>query len=244
MYLLKDTSLRESASTSATKVAEGKKYIDVKLTELISEEWCKISLDDKEGYVQTANLTSSSLTPNIVNKNRIQKLLLKVNSEMELNKSSNLTLDDYKTIFTGLSNDTNNIFQDNYEVFYNADKNYNINGIFLASIGIHESGWGTSQISKTKKNLFGYGSYDSDPYSSSFEFESYSEGIETVAKSLVKYYLNPAGTKIYDDEVASGKYYNGSTIKDVNIRYASDEEWHTKVYSYMELLYNRLESLL
>ncbi len=47
-------------------------------------------------------------------------------------------------------------------------KKYNINGIFLASIAIHESGWGTSQIANDKNNLFGYGSYDATPYESSF----------------------------------------------------------------------------
>ena len=147
---------------------------------------------------------------------------------------------DYKKIFTGLPNDTNKIFQDNYQVFYNMEKKYNINGLFLASMAIHESGWGTSQIANDKKNLFGYGSYDNTPYESSFEFTDYSEGIETVAKSLVKYYLNPSGTKIYDGETAAGWYYNGPTLSGVNTRYATDQDWHKKVYSYMELLYNRL----
>ena len=84
--------------------------------------------------------------------------------------------------------------------------------------------------------------YDKDntPYESSFEFTDYSEGIETVAKSLVKYYLNPSGTKIYDGETAAGWYYNGPTLSGVNTRYATDQDWHKKVYSYMELLYNRL----
>ena len=54
-------------------------------------------------------------------------------------------------------------------------------------------------------------------------------------------YINPVGTNIYDNEKALATYYNGPTIADVNIRYASDENWHEKVYSYMEMLYNRLE---
>ena len=120
------------------------------------------------------------------------------------------------------------------------DKKYNINGLFLASMAIHESGWGTSQIAKDKKNLFGYGSYDSTPYESSFEFTDYSECIETVAKSLVKYYLNPTGTRIYDGELAAGTYFNGPSLSGINTRYASDQEWHNKVYKYMEQLYNRL----
>ena len=120
------------------------------------------------------------------------------------------------------------------------DKKYNVNGIFLASMAIHESGWGTSQIASDKKNLFGYGSYDETPYESSYDFSDYSEGIETVAKSLANYYLNPSGTKISGGETAAAWYYNGPTLEGVNTRYASDKEWHKKVYSYMELLYNRL----
>lgn len=240
MYLVKDCILKETVDDSSKDIAEIKKYLDVKLLELPSEEWCKVSFDGIEGYLKTSDLTSSYTTPNAVEKNRIQRILLKVNIDMELNKSSGLTLNDYKKIFTNLPNDTRNIFEDNYQVFYNAEKKYNINGIFLASIAIHESSWGSSQISQDKNNLFGYGSYDNTPYESSFEFDSYAEGIETVAKSLVKYYLNPVGTKIYDEETAAGWYFNGPTLIGVNTRYASDKEWYTKVYSYMDLLYNRL----
>lgn len=240
MYLATTTKLKESADDSSKDVAEIKESLDVKLLELPSEEWCKVSFDNVEGYLKTSNLTSSYTTPNIIEKNRIQRILIKVNINMELNKPSGLTLNDYKKIFTGISSDTNKIFQNNYAVFYNMEKKYNINGIFLASMAIHESGWGTSQIASDKKNLFGYGSYDETPYESSYDFSDYSEGIETVAKSLAKYYLNPAGTKISGGETAAAWYYNGPTLEGVNTRYASDKEWHKKVYSYMELLYNKL----
>lgn len=242
MYLVNSDTLKGSPEDTANAVADVKKSLDVKLLELPSEDWCKVSFDGVEGYIKTSNLTSAYTTPNIVEKNRIQRILLKVNIGMELNRTSGLTLNDYKTIFTGLPNDTNKIFQNNYQAFYNADKQYNINGIFLASIAIHESAWGTSQIAKDKYNLFGYGSYDETPYESSLDFTSYEECIDTVAKSLVKYYLNPSGTKIYDGETAAGWYYNGPTVEGVNTRYASDDEWHEKVYNYMELLYNRLDS--
>ena len=241
IYLVNDGLLKESTDDSSNDVAEIKKSLDVKLIDLPNEEWCRVSFDNIEGYIKTSNLTSTYTTPNIVEKNRIQRILLKVNKDMALNKTSGLTLNDYKKIFSGLPNDTNNIFEDNYTVFYNIEKKYNINGIFLASIAIHESGWGTSQIAKDKHNLFGYGSYDETPYASSFEFETYAECIETVAKSLVKYYINPSGTIIYDGEIASAWYYNGPTLLGVNTRYASDSSWHEKVYNYMEMLYNRLQ---
>lgn len=240
VYLTSTTTLRETPEKEGKELAEIKQNLDVKLLELSSEEWCKVSFDSLEGYLPTSSLTSAYVTPSMPEKNRIQRILLKVNIEMELNKPSGLTLKDYKKIFTGIPNDKNKVFEDNAEVFYNLEKKYNINGIFLASMGIHESAWATSQISIDKKNLFGYGAYDSTPYESSYEFETYAEGIELVAKSLVKYYLNPSGTKIYDGETAAAWYYNGPTLAGVNTRYASDKDWHKKVYSYMEMLYSRL----
>ena len=242
MYLVNDDKLKSEANDTSTDVADVNGSIDVTLLELPSEEWAKVSFDGVEGYIKTSNLTSSTTTPNIIEKNRIQRILLKVNIGMELNKSSGLTLNDYKKIFKNIPNDKNKVFENNYQVFYTMEKKYNINGIFLASIAIHESAWGTSNIANDKNNLFGYGSYDESPYESSLDFDNYAEGIETVAKSLVKYYLNPAGTKIYDGETAEGWYYNGPTVEGVNTRYASDENWHEKVYNYMEMLYNRLDS--
>lgn len=241
IYFVNKGTLKEAADDTSKDVAEVQESLDVKLLELPSEEWCKVSFDGIEGYIKTSNLTSASSTPNIVEKNRIQRILIKVNINMELNKTSGLTLNDYKKIFTNIPNDKNDIFEDNYTVFYNAEKKYNINGIFLAAMAIHESAWGTSQIAQDKNNLFGYGSYDESPYESSYDFNSYQESIETVAKSLVKYYLNPSGTKIYDGETAAAWYYNGPTLQGVNTRYASDKDWYTKVYNYMEMLYNRLK---
>ena len=128
MYFTKATSIRQEADASSSVVADVKQSLDVKLLELPSEDWAKVSFDSIEGYVPTANLTSATSTPNIVEKNRIQRILLKVNIDMELNKPSGLTLNDYKKIFTGLSNDTNKIFENNYQAFYNVEKKYNING--------------------------------------------------------------------------------------------------------------------
>lgn len=240
MYVIEEVVLRKEADSSSEEMYTILKSLDVKLKELSGEEWCKVNYDGLEGYIQCKYLTSSTVTPGIVEANRRQKIKMTLNKDIALNKSTKLTLEDYKKILIGNSSDKNNVLADNAEVFYNMDKTYNMNGVFLASIAIHESGWGTSTISKDKKNLFGYGAYDSSPYASSFSFETYAEGIELVAKALVKYYINEQGTPIYEEEEAKGSYYNGPTVEAVNIRYASDKNWHNKVYSYMEYLYNRL----
>ncbi len=240
MYVTEEVILKSSAEDSAEEIVVILESLDVTLEELKGEDWCKISYDGLEGFVKSKNLTSAKVTPGIIDANRRQKIKMTLSQDMPLNQSTDLTLEDYQKILSGNKSDKNHIISDNAEAFYNVDKNYHMNGIFLASMAIHESAWGTSAISQDKKNLFGYGAYDSSPYQSSFSFETYAEGIDLVARVLVKNYINEAGTPIYDDEVAKASYYNGPTVSAVNTRYASDENWHNKVYSYMEYLYNRL----
>ena len=159
---------------------------------------------------------------------------------MLLNKPSGLTLEQFKKILENDSNDRNNVFTENAEYFYYIEQQYNINGVFVAAVGIHESAWGTSNISKSKKNLFGYGAYDSDPSGSAYNFQSYAEGIDLVARVFMKYYLNPAGTPIYGGETATGTYYEGATLTAINKRYASDKNWANGVFKWMTYLYNKL----
>lgn len=218
-------------------------YIYQHINVIILEEddgWAKISVDGIEGYIKSEYITSEAVTPGIAEKSRIKRLEISLTPDMLLNKPSGLTKDDFKKVLSGIDNDSNKIFENNAEVFFEMEQKYNINGIFLAALGMHESNWGTSTIAQEKKNLFGYGAYDSSAYESSFEFESYEDGIETVAKSLVKNYLNEAGTEIYDGETASGTYYNGATLAGINIRYASDTNWATRIYNIMVSLYENL----
>jgi len=57
---------------------------------------------------------------------------------------------------------------------------------------------------------------------------------------LVKYYLNPKGTPIYNGEIAQGTYFHGATVTGVNTSYASDKRWGEKVYKWMTYFYNKL----
>lgn len=228
MYLIEAGEIRESAKEDAEIVYELNRYLNVKLEDF-DDTWAKIKYKDYEGYIEISKLTSETVTPKILEKNRIAKLQAELSIDMDLSKPSGLTLSDYKTIFKYNTSDKNGIFADNVEVFYNAEQKYQINGIFLAAIGIHESAWGTSTIAKEKYNLFGYRAYDRDPLNSAMSFESYEECINTVAEALQTNYLTETGA-----------YYNGTTVKDVNVRYASDTGWAEKVYAYMEYLYDKL----
>lgn len=239
MYAKERTFLYTEPNVSSNLIGIVVQYYDVTLLEVL-DDWCKVQIFDYVGYVTQASLVSSNTDPTIIEKCRKQKIIKNVGEEMAINTPSGLTLDDFKTVFSNNSEDRNKVFEENYEVFYNMEQKYGINGLFLASIGIHESNWGLSTIAQNKKNLFGYGSYDSDPYNMSYTFETYEYGIDLVAKMLTKYYINAPGTAIFDNQEAVGSYYNGSTIEAVNIRYASDTEWHTKVFNIMKSLYSKI----
>ena len=169
-----------------------------------------------------------------------EELLKTLSKNMKLNKPSGLTLEQFEKIFDNESKDKNGIFKENAKYFYYIEQVYGINGVFVAAIGIHESGWGTSRIAINKKNLFGYGAYDMNAYASAYNYDGYVAGIDMIARVLMKNYLNPKGTAIYSGEIATGKYYNGNTIAGVNKKYATDTNWKNGIYTWMKYLYNRL----
>lgn len=239
MYLLEAEDLKSEAKDDSATVVNIPRYLNVTLKEA-GEEWIKVSYKGQEGYLKTSNITSETVTPLITEKNRVAELKNNINIEMDLTQKSGLTLSDYKTMFSNISLDKNKIFEQNAETFYNAEQKYKVNGIFIAAIGIHESGWGTSKLASEKYNLFGYMAYDRDPYNSAATFENYENSINTVAEALSSRYLYASGTKITDELTAKGTYFNGTTVQSVNTRYASDQSWYEKVFGYMQYLYNRL----
>lgn len=229
MFLMEKTDLKKEANDSSESITTINRYLNFEVLE-VSENWTKVKYKENEGYLPNEKLTSESITPKIKEKNRIARIKDSLKKDMDLTEPTGLTLSDYKTMLGYNKSDKNSIFADNVEYFYNAEQKYGVNGIFIASVGIHESGWGTSYLAKEKKNLFGYKAYDRDPINSAQDFESYEDAINTVAQALSKNYLTP-----------SGSFYYGKTMEAVNTKYASDSGWHEKVYSYMEYLYDKLE---
>ena len=231
-------------SEDSRKITTLKQNDEIKVLET-TQNWYRISYGNTKGWVKSectiyinpnANEEQKQTTAETKTK---EQLLATLNINMQLNKPSGLTLEQFKKVLSD-EKDKNKIFENNAEYFYYIEKQYNINGIFVAAVGIHESSWGTSKIALQKNNLFGYGAYDSNPYNGAYEFSNYSECIDLLARVFVKYYLNPSGTSIYGGEKAVGTYYNGATLSGVNKKYASDKNWANAVFSHMKYLYNNL----
>jgi beta-N-acetylglucosaminidase len=113
------------------------------------------------------------------------------------------------------------------EAFKKAEEKYNVNALYLLAHAIHESGWGTSQIAKEKKNLFGIQAVDSDPLNSAMTFNSFEDCINYMAQTMISNgYANPESWR-----------YNGAVLGDktigFNVRYASDPYWGQKIAGLM-----------
>lgn len=236
-YTLDMMAQPDTKSDKRTTLIKGEEVILLS----IKKEWYEVQKGEDIGWVEANCLTNFHTNDQQDEKALSNKTLqAKLSKNMKLNQPSGLSLNQFNKILSSHSQDKNKIFEQNAQYFYYIEKQYNINGVFIAAVGIHESNWGTSKIAQNKKNLFGYGASDGSAYTNAYSFGTYAEGIDLIARVLVKYYLNPAGTKIYDNQVALGKYYTSPTLESVNKRYASDKNWANAVYQQMQNLYEKL----
>ena len=233
--------LMETDSEESRRITTLKRNDNLKILK-ITQNWYEVSYQNMTGWVKnecTTYINSKEENNTKGSTKTKQELNSNLSFNMALNKPSGLSLEQFKKILND-PKDKNKIFTNNAEYFYYIEKQYNINGVFVASVGIHESAWGTSKIALQKNNLFGYGAYDSNPYNGAYNFSNYSESIDLISRVFVKYYINPKGTSIYGGEKAVGTYYNGSNLSGINKKYASDSNWANAVYSHMQYLYNKL----
>lgn len=115
--------------------------------------------------------------------------------------------------------------------FVQAEKDYGINAIVLASLVANESSWGTSDRAKKDNNYTGYAVYsDSSPGT---KFKSPEDCILTTAKLLSTDYVN-----------TGGKHYEGSKdIWTVNKTYSTDTKWSSTIINIANTLVKKGEVL-
>ena len=117
------------------------------------------------------------------------------------------------------------------KAFVEAEQNHGVNAVYLMAHAAWESAWGKSKISREKNNLFGYMAYDKSPYKSAKRFQSKAEGIDVVARFISQNYLHE-----------SGPYYHGPTLRGMNVRYATDENWNRGIAKVIRHLIKKLPS--
>ena len=107
--------------------------------------------------------------------------------------------------------------------FVAAQAKHGVNALYLAAHAILESGYGQSEISYRKHNLFGLRAYDSDPFKYAKYLPTFGDSISYNANYVREKYLE-----------ASGPYFNGPTLQGMNVMYATDPDWSPKIAKIME----------
>lgn len=102
--------------------------------------------------------------------------------------------------------------------FMHAEQSFHVSARYFVAHAILESAWGTSAIARNKHNLFGFNADDANPYQDATTFPSFDACIQFVAQFVASNYLSP-----------SGRYYHGPTLRGMNVDYASDPYWASKI---------------
>lgn len=111
------------------------------------------------------------------------------------------------------------------EVFIQAEKENGYRADAMVAQAAEESGWGTSTISCRKKNWFGYGANDSNPYGDAYSWKNHTEGLLGATKLISKGYIyrskNHKGQKDQD----SFWLFNNPPKENGSHRYASNNQY-------------------
>lgn len=81
---------------------------------------------------------------------------------------------------------------------------------YLVAHAAWETGWGQAKINTDKKNFYGIGAFDSDPYNKAYQFDSNEDGIIGGAKWIAENYYQGRGA---------------DTLRKMNVNYATDPNW-------------------
>ncbi|WHY66358.1 SH3 domain-containing protein [Neobacillus sp. SuZ13] len=225
--------LRQAAATTAailTVIPRGSIIIPTSKT---SNGWYKVSYAGKSGYVFGTYLQQVISGDPMGSRDTYQFIDLRTPSLVTASQINNYIAGYVKS--TGKSS----VLTNKGQVFIDAGKKYGVNPLYLAAHAIHESAYGTSSISITKNNLFGFGAYDAAPFVAAYRFASVELCIDYIAREMKSTYLNPVNWKYqgaylgFSTKTLTNERIDASS-EGMNFFYASDPNWGKVIGQHME----------
>lgn len=104
---------------------------------------------------------------------------VKISKDMDLTVSTNLSKEDFKTVISGVKQDTSKFFYNNSDLIYDLCQKYELNEIFFCGLISAESGW---KIADNHRRTHNYISLMSK--GNLLKYNSVEEGLEVAAKTL------------------------------------------------------------
>lgn len=108
-----------------------------------------------------------------------------------------------------------NVFLPNLDTFYNASVEAGLNPMFTLAVAVHESGFGSSKITRDKCNIFGYRAEDDDAYGKAWDFTN----IGGVQRCITHWTKWIAGNYVYDQHYYDPECQPSSESSDATYRY-------------------------
>ncbi len=227
--------LRKTAATDSEILAVLPYGSLINPTHTVSNGWFKTVFNGRTGYV-SGGYIKEVVTGDPLHREGYQFI--------DLRKPSRVTaaqINQY--IDNNLSSGRISVLKGKGQAFIDAGNKYGINSLYLAAHAVHESAFGTSNISLGKYNLFGFGAFDAAPYIGAVRFASIEQNIDYIAQELVSTYLNPASWKYkgaylgYSTRTVSDNSRLDSNSAGMNFYYASDVKWGQKIAAHMQKIY-------
>jgi beta-N-acetylglucosaminidase len=221
--VLDDLNMRQSGEDS-TILAVIPNGSSVKATGKKLKDWYEVIYNGQTGYVYKSYIKEYKLTDYRF---------------IDLRSKSTVTAKQINEYIAKNIKDKRSVLENKGQAFIDAGKKYGINALYLAAHAIHESGFGTSNISLGKKNLFGYGAYDATPFVGAYRFSNVEQCINYVAQKMKADYLNPNGAHFegallgYRTNDSKGKRIASKSIG-MNYWYASDPNWGNGIARHMQ----------
>ncbi|NHC42572.1 SH3 domain-containing protein [Bacillus sp. MM2020_1] len=221
--VLDDLNMRQSGESSSV-IAVIPNGSSVKSTGKKLKDWYEVTYNGKVGYVYKSYIKEYKLTDYRF---------------IDLRSKSTVTAKQINDYISKNIKGKPSVLVNKGQAFIDAGKKYGLNALYLAAHAIHESGFGTSNISLGKKNLFGYGAYDATPFVGAYRFSTVEQCINYVAQKMKADYLNPDGTHFegallgYRTNDSKGKRVASKSIG-MNYWYASDPNWGNGIARHMQ----------
>lgn len=144
---------------------------------------------------------------------------VKISKDMDLTVSTNLSKEDFKTVISGVKQDTSKFFYNNSDLIYDLCQKYELNEIFFCGLISAESGW---KIADNHRRTHNYISLMSK--GNLLKYNSVEEGLEVAAKTLHNKYLTKGGV-----------FYYGKTLSAVKTKFCpASSTWVNLVYGRMK----------
>ena len=144
---------------------------------------------------------------------------VKISKDMDLTVSTNLSKEDFKTVISGVKQDTSKFFYNNSDLIYDLCQKYELNEIFFCGLTSAESGWNIADNHRRTHNYISLMSKGN-----LIKYNSVEEGLEVAAKTLHNKYLTKGGV-----------FYYGKTLSAVKTKFCpASSTWVNLVYGRMK----------